>query len=246
MSNDILFNNGNIDKYEGDAIISMFGAPDPFNTHSKNQWAYNCLDSAIRMKKTEEEFNRTHFNPDDPENSLMPNPFHTRIGINSGEAFVGLMGSKTENFSKLNYTMIGDTVNLASRLEGVNKAYGSWIMCSDSTWELANSDENEGKIIARKLDRVRVVGRSTPVQLYNVIGFASDLSPQKREEIDIFNAALNKYLARDFVNAGKLFLQASQLAGEDPTALIFAERCKTYLEKGVPENWDGVMNLTSK
>lgn len=246
MSNDILYNNGNIDKYEGDAIISMFGAPDPFNSHSKNQWAYNCLDSAIRMKKTEEEFNRTHFNPDDPENSLMPNPFHTRIGINSGEAFVGLMGSKTENFSKLNYTMIGDTVNLASRLEGVNKAYGSWIMCSDSTWELANSGENEGKIIARKLDRVRVVGRSTPVQLYNVIGFASDLSPQKREEIDIFNAALNKYLARDFVNAGKLFLQASQLAGEDPTALIFAERCKTYLEKGVPENWDGVMNLTSK
>lgn len=255
MSNEILANNGTIDKYEGDAIISMFGAPDPMNTRAKEDWAYQCLDSAIKMKKVEIEFNQLHddlFKPQEITDSqgksqiIQLKPLQTRIGINSGEAFVGLMGSKTENFSKLNYTMIGDTVNLASRLEGVNKAYNSWIMCSDATWNMANSGENKDKILARKLDKVRVVGRSTPVQLYNIIGFANEASQETREQIDIFNTALTKYLQRDFANAGKLFIQANAIGKGDPTALIFAERCKNFIQNGVPEDWDGVINMTSK
>lgn len=255
MSNEILKNNGNIDKYEGDAIISMFGAPDPMNSHTKEEWAYRCLDSAIHMKKVEKEFNLIHedlFKPTEITNAegkteiIKLSPLQTRIGINSGEAFVGLMGSKTESFSKLNYTMIGDTVNLASRLEGVNKAYSSWIMCSDATWNLANTGENAGKIVARRLDKVRVVGRSTPVQLYNIIGFANELTNEQSQQIEIFETALTKYLDRDFTNAGKLFLQSNSIGEGDPTALVFAERCKNFIENGVPEDWDGVVNMTSK
>lgn len=255
MSDEILKNNGNIDKYEGDAIISMFGAPDPMNLHNGNEWAYYSLDSAIRMKQVEKNFNETHqdlFRRYTPEefphlkDDVILNPFRTRIGINTGEAFVGLMGSKTDTFSKLNYTMIGDTVNLAARLEGVNKAYASWILCSGDTWNMANTGENEGKIVARRLDQVRVVGRSTPVQLYNIIGFKNELSLAEREEIDIFHAGLDKYLERDFVNAGKLFMQATSTGVEDETAILFAQRCKDFIEKGVPEGWDGVINMTSK
>ena len=256
MSDEILKNSGNIDKYEGDAIISMFGAPDPFNTHTKEEWAYFCLDSAIRMKKAEVDFNITHqdlFKPVDVTNedgsieTISIKPLQTRIGINSGEAFVGLMGSKTEAFSKLNYTMIGDTVNLASRLEGVNKVYGTWIMCSEDTWNMANTGENQGKITVRRLDRVRVVGRSTPVQLYNVMGFTEELTKLELDEIDVFNQALDKYLLKQFTDAGKLFVKASKMLPDgDPTALVFADRCKTYIKKGVSEDWDGVMNMTSK
>lgn len=254
MSNEILINKGNIDKYEGDAIISMFGAPDPTNLHTKEEWAYYCLDSAIRMKKIEKQFCERYsdtFRTYDIENDdgtvtqITLNPFQTRIGINSGEAYVGLMGSKTDSFSKLNYTMIGDSVNLAARLEGVNKAYCTWIMCSDETWNLANTGANEGKIAVRALDKVRVVGRSTPVQLYNVIGYTDELTEEKKEEMELFDKAMVLYLDKKFEDAEKIFIQASKILG-DKTSLVFAERCKLYLSKGVPENWDGVMNLTSK
>lgn len=253
MSNQILLNNGNIDKYEGDAIISMFGAPDPMNSHTKEEWAYRCLDSALKMKQIEEEFNKTHsdlFTDYEVETSngkeiISLKPLKTRIGINSGEAFVGLMGSKTDTFSKLNYTMIGDTVNLASRLEGVNKVYNTWIMCSEDTWKWANSGENEGKITVRPLDKVRVVGRSTPVQLYNVVGYTDELTEPQISELDLFNNGIAYYLEKDFKQAFSMFMKAHEI-NKDETSLVFAERCKIYIKKGVPDNWDGVMNMTSK
>ncbi len=259
MSNEILKNNGTIDKYEGDAIISMFGAPDPMKTHNADQWAFLCLASAVNMKKVEKEFNESHKelfrkyivnvrgeNGENSEKEIELKPFQTRIGINSGEAFVGLMGSKTESFSKLNYTMIGDTVNLAARLEGVNKAYGTWIMCSEDTWLSANKGENEGKLVAKRLDRVRVVGRATPVQLYNVIGFRNEMDSALLLGIEKFREALELYLARDFLNARKLFVEAGKINPEDGASAVFAERCRLYAEKGVEESWNGVMNMTSK
>ena len=254
MSNEILFNNGTIDKYEGDAIISMFGAPDPENRHTKEEWAFLCLDSAIRMKKREAIFNKTHkdlFIPVDVWDknqqriTVELKPLQTRIGINSGEAYVGMMGSKTENFSKLNYTMMGDTVNLASRLEGVNKVYKSWIMCSDDTWNLANTGANKDKIIAKRLDRVRVVGRSTPVQLYNILGFADEADEKLLKELEVFDKAMDEYIAGNFQKAGKMFMEASEIYSDD-TALIYAARCKDFIQKGVPEKWDGVVSMTSK
>ena len=119
-------------------------------------------------------------------------------------------------------------------------------MCSDDTWNMADSGAHKGAIAAKRLDRVRVVGRSTPVQLYSIVGFSNELTREQSEEIDIFHAALDKYLARDFVNAGKLFMQANSMGAGDPIALVFADRCKNFIENGVADDWDGVINMTSK
>ncbi len=251
MSEIIIEEKGTIDKYEGDAIIALVGAPATLPDH-----AFKACSAAIKMKQAEEKMNAEILEvvkKDKPENMNQDlyNAFQimvsnkktlfTRIGINSGEMVAGFMGSE----NKKNYTMMGNNVNLASRLEGVNKVYASSILCSQKTWEWADQGENKDKIIFRRLDRVRVINIKTPVQLYNLIGFTGQVSAEQKKEIDMFHAALDMYLERNFIEAGKLFLQADKVF-HDETALIFAERCKKYLEEGIPENWDGVLNMTTK
>ena len=90
------------------------------------------------------------------------------------------------------------------------------------------------------------MGKTVPVQLYNVIGFRSEVSSNQLEEIELFHEALDLYLNRKFSEAGKMFVQANAMLPEDQAALVFADRCKSYMQKGVPEDWDGIMNLTSK
>ncbi|MCQ2576897.1 MAG: CHASE2 domain-containing protein [Treponema sp.] len=251
MSDIIIDEKGTVDKYEGDAIIALVGAPKRLEDHS-----FRACSAAIKMKQSEAVMNAEILEivkkdkPEEMEQDLYDalkimvangKTIFTRIGINSGEMVAGYMGSE----KKKNYTMMGNNVNLASRLEGVNKVYASSILCSGQTYEWANVGENKDKILFRRLDRVRVVNITTPVQLYNVIGFADQVSAQQKMELDIFHTALDKYLAKDFVNAGKLFLEANKTFA-DETALIFAERCKTNIENGVSEGWDGIVNLTSK
>lgn len=232
MSDNILEKSGTIDKYIGDSIVSLFGAPIRIENH-----AFAACAAAIRMKQTEEEFNRKHMIAGD-----IPQELHTRVGINTGDMIVGNMGTSL----KKNYTMMGDNVNLASRLEGVNKVYGTWILCSEQTWKEADSGRHKDELVVRKLDKVRVVGKTVPVQLYNVIGFRSEVSEIQLEEIALFHSALDLYLERRFSEAEKKFVQANSMLPEDQAALVFAERCKMYLHKGVPSDWNGVMNLTSK
>ncbi|MCQ2585516.1 MAG: CHASE2 domain-containing protein [Treponema sp.] len=251
MSDIIIGEDGTVDKYEGDAIIALVGAPFQFEDH-----AFKACSAAIKMKKAEELINQKIIDiaskekPEDMDIDLY-NAFkvmtenkktiNTRIGINSGEMVAGYMGST----KKKNYTMMGNNVNLASRLEGTNKAYASYIMCSESTFERANRGVNKDKILFRRLDRVRVINIKTPVQLYNIIGFTDDITNEQRKEIDMFHAALDLYLERNFIEAGKLFVKANSVFTDD-TALVYAERCKNYIEEGVPENWDGIFNMTSK
>ena len=232
MSDRILAEQGTIDKYIGDSIVSFFGAP----IDLKNS-AWNACVSAIRMKQEETLFNRRAL-----ADGTIPRALETRIGINSGEMVVGNMGTS----AKMNYTIMGDAVNLASRLEGVNKVYKSWILCSDATWKEANSGENFDKILARKLDRVRVVGRAEPVQLWNILGFKEELPENVLEAAEIFKNAMELYLKRDFIKAGKLFIKANKFLPEDETPLVYAQRCKEYLENGLSVNWDGIVNMTSK
>lgn len=232
MSDRILAEQGTIDKYIGDSIVSFFGAP----IDLKNP-AWNACVSAIRMKQEETLFNRRAL-----ADGTIPRALETRIGINSGEMVVGNMGTS----AKMNYTIMGDAVNLASRLEGVNKVYKSWILCSDATWKEANSGENFDKILARKLDRVRVVGRAEPVQLWNILGLKEELPENVLEAAEIFKNAMELYLKRDFIKAGKLFIKANKFVPEDETPLVYAQRCKEYLENGLSVNWDGIVNMTSK
>ena len=246
LSDIILENRGTIDKYEGDAIIGFFGAPVSYDYHA---WTA-CL-SAIRMKQAEIEFNAEMLAAD-----VIPMPVYTRIGINTGNMVVGNMGTD----KKMNYTMMGNDVNLAARLEGVNKVYHTWILVSESTWLAADSGENKGKIVARRMDKVRVVGINKPVQLYNIVGLRNEMSPEQLKSVELFHFGLDRYLQRDFVNAKKYFDEANRLFPEtvtcynrdgstyteDGPASVFSARCTKNITEGIPANWDGIVNLVSK
>ena len=232
LSDVILENRGTIDKYEGDAIIAFFGAP-----ISSEEHAWQACISAVRMKQAEKEFNKEMLAA-----GLIPSEINTRIGINTGNMVVGNMGTE----QKMNYTMMGNNVNLAARLEGVNKVYKSWILVSEATWKEANSGIHKDILLARRLDKVRVVGINTPVQLFNIIGVKSELPKEALESVRLFHEGMDLYLAKDFVNAAKLFVAAQKIYPEDETPSVFVDRCKQFYKSGVPENWDGVINMTSK
>ena len=232
LSDTILAHNGTIDKYIGDEIVSFFGAPLDIPDH-----AYLACSAGVRMKQAEKLYNKEHLASGD-----IPRSLETRVGINTGDMVVGNMGTDL----KLNYTIMGNDVNLASRLEGVNKVYGSWVLASEMTWNEADTGAHKGTLVARRFDKVRVIGINKPVQLYNIVGFRSEMSKDELEAIDIFHAGLDRYLVKDFTGAKKLFEQAHALQPEDGAPPIFAQRCTDFIKNGVAENWDGVMNMTSK
>ena len=232
LSNIILEHKGTIDKYIGDAIVSFFGAPVDLEDH-----AYQACLTAVRMKKAEQALNEQL-----SEQGKLPMLLHTRIGINTGTMVVGNMGTDM----KMNYTIMGNDVNLAARLEGVNKVYGSWILISESTWNAANAGKNEGKLLARRLDRVRVVGIEKPVRLYNLVGLKSELDGAYIECVNVFHNALECYEQKDFVQAKALFQKALALMPDDGPSSVFAARCDEFIKKGFGQDWDGVLTMTTK
>lgn len=232
MSDLILDQNGTIDKYIGDAIVSFFGAPIDLPDH-----AFRACAAAVRIKQAEEILNKEY-----EEKEILPMPILTRIGINTGNMVVGNMGTS----SKMNYTIMGNHVNIAARLEGVNKVYNSWILVSESTWLSANKGEHEGELISRRLDKVRVMGIDKPVQLYNIIGFAEEMTDAEISAVDLFHEGLECYLDKRFVEAKRFFEHAASLTPKDGTPQVFVERCKKYISDPPPENWDGVMTMSTK
>jgi len=227
MSDVILEQRGTIDKYEGDAIISFFGAPLEYDDH-----AARACRSAIRMKKAEVELNSRFLSE-----KLSPAPVFTRIGINTGQMVVGNMGT----VRKMDYTIMGNSVNLAARLEGVNKQYGTWILASEPTFLEAG-----GEFIGRKLDRVRVVGIKEAVRLYELIDERSELDPDVGEALEIFEEGLEAFEQRDFDTAQGLFKQVLMIKPEDGPSQFYLSRCSKFKKKAPPESWDGVFNLTLK
>ncbi|MDR2073151.1 MAG: adenylate/guanylate cyclase domain-containing protein, partial [Spirochaetaceae bacterium] len=195
MSNIALANQGTIDKFEGDAIIAFFGAPVPTEQHA----AQACR-TAIQMKKSEKEIagrimeQGGRFYPVfkklvEEKIIRSERPLYTRIGINSGEMVVGNMGTP----SKMNYTIMGNAVNLAARLEGVNKQYDTGgILLSEYTKDKINDE-----FVLRPLSRVRVVGISTPVRLYELLDFRNDAPPTLLEAVQAWEAAFKAYESRD-------------------------------------------------
>ena len=227
MSNEVLAEKGTIDKYEGDAIIAFFGAPLELPDH-----ALRACVSAIAMKRAERAMNA-----DILAEGLSTAPLLTRIGINTGSMVAGNMG--TEN--KMNYTIMGNAVNLASRLEGVNKQYGAWILASGDTIR-----ETGGQILSRRLDRVRVVGINQPVQLHEVLGLSKDTDDALREQTELFNQALAFFESRDWNAALRGFGRLLDSAPNDGPALLYFKRCREYLRTPPQDDWDGVFNLTEK
>jgi adenylate cyclase len=227
MSDTVLDLRGTIDKYEGDAIICFFGAPVEFEDH-----AARACRAAVLMKKLEHGLNERFL-----ENGQTPNPLLTRIGINTGDMVVGNMGT----IKKMDYTIMGNSVNLAARLEGVNKQYGTWILMSQSTYD------NGGKeFTTRQMDRVRVVGIDEPVRLYELIDEKDQTDSQTVEAIEIFHQGQEYFENKEWDRAIKQFDQVLKIIPGDGPAQRFSDRCKQYKQKPPPDSWDGVFNLTVK
>jgi adenylate cyclase len=227
MSNIVLEQRGTIDKYEGDAIIAFFGAPLDVADH-----ALRVCASAIIMKRMEGELNKKY-----AETGLSPAPLYTRIGINTGPMVVGNMGTQ----QKMDYTIMGNAVNLAARLEGVNKQYGSWILASEDTVK-----ETGNNILSRRLDRVRVVGIYEPVRLYEVLEIAAEAPKRMLDMVALFHTALDIFENRDWSAAEAAFEAVLNHTPEDGPARMYLERCRLYRNSPPEKEWDGVVTLDQK
>jgi adenylate cyclase len=246
MSNVILDHKGTIDKYEGDAIIAFFGAPVWTEKHA----ALACR-SALLMKKCEAAMYDKVMNPAGefykPLSALIESgairrerPLFTRLGINSGDMVVGNMGTP----NKMNYTIMGNAVNLAARLEGVNKQYNTFgILISEYT-KAKIGDE----FVVRGLSRVRVVGVNTPLRLYELLGLREEASKETLDMVKSWEQGFGAYENKDFLAAKNTFARAHQKNANDGTAKLYLDRCEKYLASPpTPEKWDdGVDSLTEK
>jgi len=230
MSNIIMEKLGTIDKYEGDAIIAFFGAPVFHAAHP----ALACR-SALAMKAAERELNNTIV-----QEGLSPAPLFTRIGINTGEMVVGNMGAE----NKMDYTIMGNAVNLAARLEGVNKQYHTGgILISEYT-RAKIGDE----FLLRRLDRVRVVGIHTPLRLYELLAAANDEESinTERKTLDSWEKAIDLYDTLRFAEALRLFVSLAKYNPNDKVARLYAARCKMFIKNPPPPDWNAVNNLKEK
>jgi class 3 adenylate cyclase/uncharacterized membrane protein len=227
MSDVILEQKGTIDKYEGDAIIAFFGAPLELPDH-----AMRACFAAVVMKRLENDVNKYVI-----ENGISPSPLLTRIGLNSGEMVVGNMGTQ----KKMNYTIISNAVNLAARLEGVNKQYGTWILATENTIR-----ETAGWFLTRRLDRIRVVGIKESVQIYEILETMEHSTETLRRKVNLFHSALDLFEERHWKSAEQGFYHILEQFPDDGPSGLYLNRCRQYIKKGPLSDWDGVFNIVEK
>jgi len=224
MSKIILDSGGTIDKYEGDAIIAFWNAPARVEHHARSS-----LEAAWACQKKLEE-RRADF-----EKRAGGRPFKMRIGLNTGFAIVGNMGS----VSRFDYTMLGDSVNLAARLEGLNKQFGSYTMCAEAAKKQA---EESGTILKfRELARAAVVGKSEPVVVYEVMD--EKTYNEKKALLDSFDRGLKEFYAGNFKEALNIFAQTEEA---DPPSKHYAEKCKTLISQKPEGEWLGIWKADTK
>ena len=225
MTDIILRHEGTVDKFEGDAIIAFFGAPNEL----ENQAEVACM-ACIDMQKRLAELRQKWQGQGRAD-------LYMRIGLCTGPAVVGNMGSR----SRMDYTMMGDTVNTAARLEGVNKVYGTYTMISESTYTAAG-----GWIRARELDAINVVGKKEPVKIYELIGYPSDVDEHMQKAAEIYSRGLSAYRSRQWDKAAAYFSKAMKFRPEDRPSRIMVERCRRYKADPPDETWNGAFTMTTK
>lgn len=237
---------GTLDKYIGDAIVAMYGAPVPMDDH-----AYQSVRTALLMQERQLEL-RDKWSMEAEKWGKCHDlvcKMQTRIGCNTGTATVGNMGA----LDRFNYTMMGDMVNLAARCESGAKAYGAYIMITEET-KLA-SLETKDDIAFRYLDRIVVKGRSQPVAMYEPTGFMDKLSQETQDCLDCFSQGIDKYLAQDWDAALKMFEKSKGMEPNKPgispgvkdnPSMILIDRCQVMKENPPGDDWDGVYVMTTK
>ncbi len=225
MTELIMHHTGTLDKYLGDAVMAFWGAPLEQEDH-----AYRACLTACEMQKKVSEISSEWMQKGEK-------PLHIRIGLNSGDVIVGNVGGEKHK----NYTVMGDNVNLASRLEGANKEYNSAIMISESTCEAAKDF-----VLVRELDSIKVKGKTKPTKVFELIGMKGDSEAEERlKSLADYNLALKLYKQKKFVEASAYF-EKCFTAQQDFTSKVYLERCKAYIEIPPDENWDGVFVMKTK
>lgn len=221
MSEYIIKYEGTIDKYEGDALMAFFGAPVDLEKHALLACCA-AIDSQRHLVLLRQKFKEKGW----PE-------IYARIGINTGNVVVGNMGGK----NRFDYTVLGDDVNLASRLEGLNKIYSTNIMIGGNTYDLAKDN-----IVARELDLVRVKGKNKPVRVYELISRANEADDKTLHFIQNFHDGLKAYRNRDWVKGIDFFNNASKIVPGDRASDLYIGRCNEFIITPPPDDWDNVYN----
>jgi adenylate cyclase len=217
--------NGTIDKFIGDAVMAFWGAPTPNDRHAADACAA-ALEFRHRLGQRCAERAR--------DGGV---PLRIRVGINTGRMLVGNIGSN----QRLSYTVIGDAVNVASRLEAINKRYGTEILIGEDTRAAAGD-----AVLVRRLDWVAVYGRTQGLAVYELLGMADHGASQTLEWVTAYEAGLDAYARRDWADAAELFESAIAVRGDDLPSQIFVERCRKYLASPPPEDWTAVSILAEK
>ena len=224
---EIVFNNdGTLDKYEGDAVMAFWGAPIELDNN-----ALHACTAAVEMQERLVQIREKWSAEGKPD-------VHVRIGLNTGEMVVGNMGGT----GKFDYTVIGDSVNLGSRLEGANKQYGTYIMASERTQELVKEH-----FVFRELDLLVVKGKTKPIKVFELIGRKNDsVPPQKISAIERYTIGLELYRQKKFSEAIEKFNEALSIEADDQPSRLYIERSQLYLTNPPPEEWNGVFILKTK
>jgi len=235
---------GTLDKYIGDAVVVMFGAPIGLKDH-----AYRACVATQRVQRRLGELREKWRNEGDKWPPVVWK-MQSRIGLNSGPCVIGNMGSR----SRFNYTMMGDDVNLAARMESGAKSWGAYTMCTEAT-RLQCEQHGGDRVVFRPLGRIVVKGRTQAVPIHEIVGLKEWITPETRECLGLFGAGLERYYARDWEGALRHFQQSALLEPNAPDrtpgvtnnpSLVYSEIVARYKLDPPEENWNGVFVMKEK
>ncbi|SDR68421.1 adenylate/guanylate cyclase domain-containing protein [Opitutus sp. GAS368] len=235
---------GTLDKYIGDAVVAMFGAPIALPDH-----AYRACVTALRVQRALEDL-RQRWAAQGETWPLTVRQMRSRIGLNSGVAVVGNMGSRT----RFSYTMTSDDVNLAARMESGAKSWGAYTMCSEAT-KAACEQHGGDRVVFRPLGRIVVKGRAQAVPIHEIVGLKEHVTPTTHECLALFSQGLARYYERDWAGAETLFRRSAalepNLPGQTPgvssnPSLVFLDITAHYAAHPPAADWDGVYVMKEK
>lgn len=224
MTSIIITNDGLVDKYMGDAIMAFWGAPLEQPNHAEMACS-SSLKMIVKLRELQKKWKKEG----------IPS-LNIGIGLNSGDAIVGNMGSS----SRFDYTAMGDNVNLASRMEGLNKIYGSNIIITEKTQKVIKNNFE-----TRMLDAVKVKGKKKPIFIFELISAKDKLSKKQIDFIKSFETGLNLYFEKKWKPAIKSFEEALGIM-DDMASNIFIKRCQEFIKKPPSQDWDGVWEFKTK